>query len=58
MKLLFDFEEFNRKANELFDPVHDFIVKNHGNPIFWLAAFFIGVGVFFLAYGTLHGNND
>lgn len=58
MYLLFNFEEFNKKANEIVDPLHDFIVANHGNPLFWLAAFFIGVGIFFLTYSTLHGNND
>lgn len=58
MNLLFDFAEFNKKANELLDPFHDFIIKNHGNPVFWIAAFFIGVAIFFLTYSTLHGNND
>ena len=56
--ILFSFSEFNEKANELFEPLHDFIVKNHSNPVFWICAFGLGLGVFFMSYGALHGNSD
>jgi len=51
-------KDFNDKVNEFVEPVKAFIMENHGNPVFWIVAFGLGVGVFFLTYNTLHGNND
>lgn len=36
----------------------DFVVANYGNPLMWLAFFFIGIAVFYLTYNALTKHNQ
>lgn len=46
------------KLNEWVEPFKSFVMKNHGNPMMWLAFFLIGIGLFSAVFNTLHRNGD
>lgn len=41
-----------------FQGVRDFVVEKGENPLFWILAFFLGVGLFWLTYSALNKNNN
>lgn len=44
--------------NEWIYPFKDFIVKNHDNPIMWLAFVLAGAAIWSIVFGALHRNGD
>ena len=44
--------------NKWVEPFKDFVMKNHGNPMMWLAFFLIGIFVFSTVFGILHRNGE
>lgn len=43
---------------KIFGSIHDFIMTNGENPIFWLILFFAGIALFWFTYNALHKNGQ
>jgi hypothetical protein len=41
---------FIKTIEEWFAPVNNYIIENHGNPIFWIAIVIVGLAIFATAY--------
>jgi len=44
------------KLNEWSEELQDVMIKIGDNPLFWLCAFFLGIGVFLITYNVLNKN--
>ena len=44
-------------GEEFIEPFREFVEKNHGNPILWVALLGLGIGLFAYTYGALNKNH-
>ena len=47
-------DQIVKKLDEWTEPMQDFFMSQHDNPIFWIIVFVIGLAVFALTYNALH----
>ena len=46
------------KLNEWIEPFKSFVMRNHGNPMMWLAFILIGIFAFTTVFEILHRNGE
>ena len=47
-----------QKLEELVEPFKNFVMRNHDNPMMWLAFILIGIFVFSTVFSALHRNGE